>query len=146
MEVIRARCSLSTLKKQSMLFIVVLSLKEKKKKRPNSEFGRLPVLSEAGKPSQGWRKKWLRILRLWGFRITRPGCALPRTYSAYFHRPLVHLSESQTNGFRFSVWENVFFFFFFFSLSVFPCSFFFFPLFSSLPPSFCLFSLLSSFL
>ena len=52
MEVIRARCSLSTLKKQNMLFIVVLSLKKKKKKRLNSEFGRLTVLSEAGKPSQ----------------------------------------------------------------------------------------------
>lgn len=51
MEVMRARCSLSTLKKQNMLFIVVLSLK-KRKKRLNSEFGRLTVLSEAGKPSQ----------------------------------------------------------------------------------------------
>ena len=32
MEVMRARCSLSTLKKQNMLFIVVLSLKKKKRK------------------------------------------------------------------------------------------------------------------
>lgn len=69
-----------------MLFIVVLS--RKKKKRLNSEFGRLTALSEAGKPSQDWRKKWLRILRLWGFRITQPGCARWRTFPAYFHRPV----------------------------------------------------------
>lgn len=65
MRVIRARCSLSALKKiKCALYCGPISkTKQKKKKeggkvkkRLNSEFGRLTAFSQAGKPSQGWEK------------------------------------------------------------------------------------------
>lgn len=101
------------------------------KKRLNSEFGRLTALSVAGKPGQGWRKKWLRMLRLRGFRITRLGCALWRANPACFHRPTRPLHRGQTSGLRSTVWENVFISPFLFFLSFyFSLLLFLFPLFS----------------
>ena len=55
MEVMRARCSLSTLKKQNMLFIVVLSLKKKKRKGLTLNFADL--LSSLRQESQAKLKK-----------------------------------------------------------------------------------------
>lgn len=55
MEVMRARCSLSTLKKQNMLFIVVLSLK--KKKRKGLTLNLADLLSSLRQESQAKLKK-----------------------------------------------------------------------------------------
>lgn len=55
MEVMRARCSLSTLKKQNTLFIVVLSLK--KKKRKGLTLNLADLLSSLRQESQAKLKK-----------------------------------------------------------------------------------------
>lgn len=56
MEVMRARCSLSTLEKQNMLFIVVLSLK-KKKERKGLTLNLADLLSSLRQESQAKLKK-----------------------------------------------------------------------------------------
>lgn len=127
-----ARCSFLLLKTKYALLLYPCRLKKERKGLTlNLAETYRPLWGRKAKPS--WRKKWLRILRLWGFKLHGQAVHCRECIQLIFICRLVHSARAKPMDSDSGFEKMSFFFFFSFLSSYF--SFSFFPSFLSFPPS-----------